>query len=92
VLGKHQGLAPLLSYWNSQKGDRWNSSNQIVYKAIAALDDDAQTPVLEEIYKSFDKNDYYIRQFYWTIRVMHGPKVLKLRKMIRDEIGMGKLQ
>ncbi len=92
VLGDHTGLAPVLAYWNDQKDERWDKSKALVYRAITALDDDAQTPVLEQIYKSFDKNDYEIRRFYWTIRPMHGPQVLKLRKTIRDKFGMDKLR
>jgi hypothetical protein len=35
---------------------------------------------------------YYRSEFYWTIRIMTGPEILKFRKQIRDEIGMGQLQ
>jgi len=33
-----------------------------------------------------------VRDFYWTIRVMTGPEVLRLRKEIRDQAGMEKLR
>jgi hypothetical protein len=33
-----------------------------------------------------------MREFYWTIRSMHGPEILKLRKKIRDEIGIEQLR
>ena len=92
LLGKKEGLPPLLASWEVQKNDRWNKTTELLYRAIATLDDDSQTPVLEQIYKRFGKNNYYIRGFYWTIRVMHGPNILKLRKTIRDEIGMPQLE
>lgn len=38
------------------------------------------------------QGSYYIRDFYWTIRVMDGPNVLRLRKQMRDEVGMANLQ
>ena len=54
------------------------------------LDDDSQTPILAEIYKK--QRDWQHREFYWTIRSMHGPAVLQLRKQIRDEVGMDNLR
>ena len=30
--------------------------------------------------------------FYWTIRIMSGPEILKFRKQIRDEVGMENLR
>ena len=63
--------------------------------AISALDDPAKVPVLEEIYKKLSANRnaaYYMKTFYWTIRSMHGAEVLKLRKKIRDEVGMDNLR
>jgi hypothetical protein len=51
--------------------------------------------VLEEIYKKLSatrNGSYYMKSFYWTIRSMHGAEVLKLRKQIRDEVGMDNLR
>ena len=31
-------------------------------------------------------------EFYWTIRVMEGPNALRLRKRIRQEVGMDRLR
>jgi hypothetical protein len=33
-----------------------------------------------------------LREFYWTIRDMSDPNVIKLRKQIRDEVGMDHLR
>jgi hypothetical protein len=41
--------------------------------------------VLRGIYSKLD--DYEISEFYWTIRIMSGPEILKFRKQIRDEKG-----
>lgn len=32
------------------------------------------------------------RAFYWTIRTMEGPEVLRLRKQMRDDLGMENLR
>jgi hypothetical protein len=90
LLGKNDGLPPLITYWKSHA--RNSSTTRLLYRAISALDDDGQTPVLAQIYAGFAKEPYMVREFYWTIRVMHGPQILKLRKKIRDEIGMEQLQ
>jgi len=88
LLGDRRGLAPLLAAArrNGWDQDEWR---QMAYKAITRLDDDSQTPVLDEIYKSFNRSNdtWQIRTFYWTIRAMHGPNILKLRKQIRDDVG-----
>ena len=79
------GLPPLLAYWESQSSTIAGTTRPtLVYRAIATLDDDSQTPILEQMYKSFAKSQYEAKQFYWIIRVMHGPNILKLRKTIRD--------
>ncbi|MDB5174042.1 MAG: trxA 4 [Phycisphaerales bacterium] len=92
LMGNRDGLPPLLQQWREQQKQRSNQWDRLAYRAIAALDDDAQTPVLEQIYKGYNQQSYYVREFYWTIRGMHGPAVLKLRKTIRDEVGMQQLQ
>ena len=33
-----------------------------------------------------------ITTFYWTIRSMTGPEIVKFRKLIRDEVGMENLR
>ena len=92
LLGDRGGMDRLLKYWReqAQKDSRWM---QLVSRAIVAVNDDGYTPVLEEIYRNYGREDNYgLRQFYWTIRAMQGPAVLKLRKQIRDEVGMERLQ
>jgi HEAT repeat protein len=91
IQGDHRGLPPLMRAMEAhglQDGE-WAT---LVYRAITKLDDDSQTPTLQRIYESFNKQVWEVHQFYWTIRAMHGPNVLKLRKRIRDEIGMEQLQ
>jgi len=91
LLGERDGLPPLLKHWrdNQKNNDRWR---RLVYRAIVAVGDDAQTPVLTEIYESYGKTAYEVREFYWTIRTLEGPQALKLRKRIRDEVGMNFLR
>ncbi|MEW6250292.1 MAG: HEAT repeat domain-containing protein [Planctomycetota bacterium] len=89
LLGQREALPPLIEYWQAkQSADRhWQ---RLVYRAIAALNADDQTPVLEEIYTSHQR--YEVRELYWTIRGMSGPKILELRKRIRKEVDMNYLR
>jgi hypothetical protein len=90
--GDSAGLTPLLRYWR-EKGARDSEWSKLVYRGIAAIDDDSNTPVLEEIYNRLDPEDASeAKALYWTIRTMDGPQVLKLRKRIRDEVGMENLR
>jgi len=74
--------------------DRRRSSAARATSGHASLEpDDGPTSVLTEIYRTFEKNQTWeISPFYWTIRSMHGPQVLKVRKQIRDEVGMEQLR
>jgi len=85
------GLDTLIRYWREQARDD-HAVRRMVYRAITALNDDSRTAVLEEVYRTYAKDDYWLRDFYWTIRSMSGPNVLALRKQIRDEVGMESLR
>jgi len=88
LLGNSDGLPTLVRVWRAHKdSDSWTPA---LYRAIAALDDDQNTPVLIEINQQLSTWDK--ARFYWTIRSMHGPAVLKLRKQIRDAVGMDALK
>jgi hypothetical protein len=89
LLGDSKGLDPLLRHWR-QHAKAASAWSRLVYQAISYLDDDSQTPVLEEIYEQLETYD--VRDFYWTIRIIHGPQALALRKRIRDEQGMEALR
>jgi hypothetical protein len=85
------GLETLIGYWREHARDDY-AVRRMVYRAVTALDDDSRTVLLEEIYRTYAKDDYWLRDYYWTIRSMSGPNVLKLRKQIRDEVGMDSLR
>ena len=86
--GSPEGLPTLVRVWRGhQKSESWT---RLLYRAIAVLDDDQYTPLLAEINKQL--RTWNKSQFYWTIRSMHGPEVWKLRKQIRDEVGMQNLR
>ncbi len=91
LLQDPSGLGLLLKYWREHARDD-EAVTTMVYTAIAAIGDDSNTPVLDEIYHHFTAGDYRISQFYWTIRGMNGPQILKLRKQIRAEVGMDRLR
>ncbi len=89
LFGEPDGMDALLKYWNGQP-KKYNSWSRLVYRAIAVLDDPKYLPVLKEIYANLEQ--YEVREFYWTIRIMTGPEILKFRKQIRDERGAADLQ
>ena len=82
LLGEPEGMEPLLNYWRQHEG-RYDEWNKMMYQAIAVLDDPKYVPILREIYGKLQ--EYEVSEFYWTIRIMSGPEILKLRKQIRDE-------
>lgn len=84
-----KALDSLIAYWRGHADSQWR---ELTYRAIAVSNDDSLTPVLEEIYRTFQSTDYYVRDFYWTIRAMQGPNILKLRKQIRQDVGMDRLR
>lgn len=87
--GDPAGLTPLIDYWrvHARNDDEWI---RYVYRAIAVIDDSQYLPVLKQIYK--DLETYNVNEFYWTIRIMTGPKLLEFRKLIRDEKGADALR
>ena len=89
LLGESRGLDPLLRY-AQQRGKGDSRLQRLAYRAIAALDDSNQVPVLRKIYAGLER--YEVSEFYWTIRIMTGPEILKFRKQVRDEVGMSQLQ
>jgi HEAT repeat protein len=82
LLGESDAVEPLVQYWRKNDGSssQWR---RLVYRAIAVVDDPRYIPVLREIYGKLD--EYEVNEFYWTIRIMSGSEMLKLRKQIRDE-------
>jgi HEAT repeat protein len=88
LFGNDRGLDELIEYWRSHEDD--DELPNLVYRAVASLNDASKTPILVEIYESLDS--YEVGDFYWTIRIMSGTDVLRLRKRIRDEVGMSELQ
>ncbi len=89
LMGESRGLEPLLRY-AQQQGKSDSQLQRLAYRAIAVLDDSNQIPLLRKIYAGLGQ--YEVSEFYWTIRIMTGPEILKFRKQIRDEVGMNQLQ
>jgi hypothetical protein len=89
LLGEAEGLKPLLDYWKSDKGAD-EAVARLVYRAVAALDDESQLAVLKQIYATL-KDGYEIREFYWTVRGMSGKSILEFRGQMRKELGMERL-
>ena len=94
LLDESEDLAPLIDYWrkHARNDEPWT---RLVYRAIAYLDDSSRFATLESIYDDdISKKQYHSNQsdFYWTIRIMTGPRILALRKRIRDEVGIDRLR
>jgi hypothetical protein len=90
LLQADDGLDALLDYWRTPAGntDDWT---QLVYRAVVALGNDRRVPILEQIYRRWDANNPLLGDFYWTIRALEGTNALRLRKQMREEIGMQRL-
>lgn len=91
LLGEADGLPTLIAYWR-EHGQAEEGCTRLVFRAIAALGDDAQIPILDEIYGQIGGEDHRIREFYWTVRIMKGPEALKFREKIRREVGTQRLR
>lgn len=89
LFGESQGLEKLIAYWRTGDEDS-KRTGRLVYRAIASLDDTAHVPLLDEIYRRLEKHE--VNEFYWTIRVMSGSEILRLRAKIREEVGMDNLR
>ena len=94
MLGESEGMDRLITHWRKNRklhnGEQWE---QLVTEAISGSDEARYVPLLEEIYRGMTGDRAYeVRNFYWSIRSMHGPEILKLRKRIRDEVGMDQLR
>ena len=76
LLGDRRGLDPIIHVWQSHRDD--DTWRRLAYRAIAVVNDDSLTPTLTDMYGTFQAREYNIRDFYWTIRIMTGPQVLKL--------------
>ena len=87
LMGDRSGLPTLIGQWRSQPDDY--ATREMTVKAIAAVEDDEQVPILREIYNALDgyEKEYRGKTLYWTMRRMGGPKARELRKVIRDELG-----
>ena len=85
-----QGLDALIARWQEHKDSE--EARELVYEAIAFLNSADHVHILEDIYATFAEHRYRVRPFYWAIRPMTGDKVLRLRKKIRDDVGMDLLR
>ena len=90
LFGEEDGLAPLLSFWQSQT-EPTADLDRLVYRAIAVLDQPEHIPLLKEIYARREATELGVSDFYWTIRIMSGRDILGFRKQIRSEVGMESL-
>jgi len=93
LLDEPSGLAPLIAQWR-ENTSIYGIWPRLVYRAVAHTNDSEYVPVLEEIYESYSESgsSYRTKEYYWTIRIMTGPEILRLRKRIRAEVGMSNLR
>jgi HEAT repeat protein/thiol-disulfide isomerase/thioredoxin len=87
LLGDRSAADTLFAHWR-EKGKDESMWQGLVYRAVAAIGDDALVPIVEEIYSELAAhNRWGSAELYRTIRQMKGPNALKLRKRMRDEQG-----
>ena len=90
LFDKETKLKPLLDYFKKNQSEE---IAKLVYEAIASVNADEKIPIVEKIYLKHGEHDtYFSANLYWTIRVMDGRNAIKLRKKIRDEVGMDDLK
>jgi hypothetical protein len=91
LFGDAAGFDLLVRYWRTRAphDDFWT---RLVCRAVTALGDDVRVAILEEAYRGLGDTHLTVREFYWTIRALEGPNALRLRKLIRDEVGMNNLR
>ncbi|MGE0608410.1 MAG: HEAT repeat domain-containing protein [Pirellulales bacterium] len=89
LLGRAEFLPRVVEHWSTRHraDEQWT---MLAYRAIAAANDAAYVDTLAQIFRQLHSYDY--GTFYWTIRVMDSPQALRLRKQIRDEVGMDALR
>ena len=91
LFGDRLAWQQLLGAWKQRRKNDV-TIDRLVYRAVAELDDETLTPILAAIYEELKDNHSEIKEFYWTIRSLSGPEILKLRKRIRDDVGMDQLR
>jgi HEAT repeat protein len=85
MTGDREGVAPVIRYWRERE-KRWSLWQRLAYRSVAAVGDDSMTPLLEEIYGSFDANDYSKREFYWTVKSLKGANAMKFIERIKGDV------
>ena len=84
-------LKDLIDYYKQHPEN--TQTNKLVYRAVAATNNDDLVGVVEKIFdfNLDDDDESEHADLYWTIRPMDGDNALKLRKRIRVKVGTGTL-
>jgi hypothetical protein len=90
LCGDPAGLEALVRQWREHPQDEFWT--RLVCRAVTALDDDGKVPVLDEVYQRLGERGFSAREFYWTIRSLDGPNALRLRRQVRQDVGMDALR
>ena len=85
ILKNPAGMDSLLRHYQASNKKEDLQLARLVYRALAVLDDPKYIGVLKEIAGNLSDNE--IREFYWTIRIMSGPEILRFRKELREKHG-----
>jgi len=90
LLDNKTNIDPVLEYYASNTDDE--AFAKLVYEVVATTNNDSRIPIVESIYEQHGEYDEsFAAHLYWTIRVMDGENATKLRKKIRDTVGMDSL-
>lgn len=85
IHGDRKSWQQLEKLWQ-QREEYDISIRRLVYRAIAALNDDSLTPLLAQVYEELRRHDSSeVEKLYWTIHSLKGPAVEKVRQRIDEE-------
>lgn len=82
--GDARGIDILLRAWKGGR-DKDDPLNRLVYRAIAAIDEEVYVPHLERVYALLRSEKWQAQAMYWTIRDMEAHGAVKLRKRMRAD-------
>jgi thiol-disulfide isomerase/thioredoxin len=89
LLGERSDLANLRAWSLQLKNDA--GVDRLLYQTISLLNEVKFVGELERIYEGHKEDITFCSSMYWSIRLMKGPEILKLRKRMRDELGVQNL-
>lgn len=86
LLQEKSALEILEKELNGEERMRGSREQRMLYRAIAALNDESRVPTLQSIYKTIKDDTYEATEFYWTIQSMTGTQITQLQQRVAKDI------